>query len=60
MSRKQLEVFLSKAESDKKLQHQIEECGSNNSCIAAIGKKHGHNFSPARVSRWQRDHLIIT
>ena len=57
MSKKQLEAFFARAESDDKLQHQIEDCGSNNSCIAAVGKRYGHRFSPATVSHWQRDHL---
>ena len=60
MSKKQLEDFLTKADANKNLQHQIQECGSNNSCIAAVGKKYGHKFSPATVSHWQRDknHMI--
>ena len=56
MSRKQIETFFSKVQEDKVLKKQVEECGSNNSCIAAIGIKTGHKFSPARVSRWLRDH----
>ena len=59
MSLKQLEVFFAKAKTDKKLQHQIEECGSNNSCVVDIGKRYGHKFSPARVSRWHRDHVPV-
>ncbi len=56
MSKKQLETFFAKAQSNKMLQHQINDCGSNNSCIVAVGEKYGHKFSPARLSRWQRDH----
>ena len=56
MSKKQLENFVAKANSDKKLLGQIVECGPNNSCVVAIGKRYGHNFSPATVSHWQRDH----
>ncbi len=60
MSKKQLEAFLVKAQSNTKLKHQIEDCGSNNSCIAAVGKKHGHQFSPATLSHWQREHAQAT
>ena len=56
MSQKQLEHFLEKAESDKKLRVQIDACGVNNSCIVAVGQKYGHKFSPATLSHWQRDH----
>ncbi len=56
MSKKQLETFFAKASSDKNLQKQIVDCGPNNSCVVAVGKKYGHNFSPATVSHWQRDH----
>ncbi len=58
MSKKQLEAFFAKAKVDKKLQHQIDDCGLNNSCIVAVGKRHGHKFSPATVSHWQRDHIF--
>ena len=56
MSKKQLESFYAKASSNKLLQIQINECGTNSSCIVAVGKRHGHKFSPATVSHWQRDH----
>ncbi|WP_320674952.1 Nif11-like leader peptide family natural product precursor [Prochlorococcus sp. MIT 1341] len=56
MSKKQLENLFTKAESDKGLQRQIADCGVNNSCIVALGRKHGHKFSPATVSHWQREH----
>lgn len=56
MSKQQLENFFAKAQSDKKLKNQIVDCGSNNSCVVAVGKKYGHKFSPATVSHWQRDH----
>ena len=60
MSKKQLEAFLAEAQLNKKLKYQIEDCGSDNRCIAAVGKKHGHKFSPATVSHWQREHTITT
>ena len=56
MSKKQLETFFAKAQKDKELQSQIVDCGLNNSCVVAVGKKYGHAFSPATVSHWQRDH----
>tara|TARA_Y100001968_G_scaffold224865_1_gene207600 strand:- start:1347 stop:1532 length:186 start_codon:yes stop_codon:yes gene_type:complete len=56
MSKKQLESFFSKASSNAKLHDQILECGQNNSCVVAVGKRYGHKFSPATVSHWQRDH----
>ena len=56
MSQKQLETFFELAKADQTIQNQINECGSNKTCIVSIGKKYGHSFSPARVSRWQRDH----
>ncbi len=59
MSQKQLEAFFAKADSNKKLQSQISDCDSNNVCIAEVGERYGHKFSPARVSRWQRDHKTL-
>ena len=56
MSKKQLESFFAKAESNKRLHTQILDCGANNSCVVAVGKKYGHKFSQATVSHWQRDH----
>ena len=56
MSKKQLERFFGRAKSDKNLKGQILDCGTNNSCVVAVGKKYGHKFSPATVSHWQRDH----
>ena len=56
MSNKQLENFIVKAELDKKMRRQISDCGSDNSCVADLGKQYGHKFSPANVGHWQRDH----
>ena len=56
MSKKQLEKFFAKAQSDKIMQRQLVDCGLNNSCVVAVGKKYGHKFSPATVSHWQREH----
>ncbi len=59
MSRKQLEAFFFKAKTNKKIKTQIEQCGSNNSCIVDLGRIHGHKFSSARVGRWHRDHHAL-
>ena len=56
MSKKQLTNFFVKAQSDSTMLSQIVECGANDSCVAAVGKKYGHTFSPATVSHWKRDH----
>ncbi len=56
MSKKQITNFFAKAQLDKGLRSQIMQCGTNNSCVAAVGKKYGHQFSPATVSHWKRDH----
>ncbi len=62
MSKKQFETFVARAKTDKKMKVQISDCGENNSCVVAVGRKYGHKFSPATVSHWQRDHggLLIT
>ncbi len=56
MSKKQLESFVARAQVDKKIQTQVIDCGLNNICVVAVGKKYGHSFSPATVSHYQRDH----
>ena len=56
MSNKQLENFLTKAESDKGIQKQVLKCGSDKICISEVGQKYGHKFSPANIGHWQRDH----
>lgn len=56
MSKKQLETFFAKVNGSKVLERQVVDCGSNNSCVVAVGKKYGHKFSPATVSHWKRDH----
>ena len=58
MSVKQLETFFAKAKADKQMRTQIENCGSNNSCIVELGHRYGHKFSPATLSHWHRDHSI--
>ena len=55
MSNKQLENFITRAQNDKKIQRQVIECGTDNICIAQVGHKCGHKFSPANVGHWQRD-----
>ena len=56
MSNKQLENFINKAQNDKKIQRQVIDCGSDNTCVADVGRQYGHKFSPANVGHWQRDH----
>ena len=56
MSNKQLESFVSLAKTDKKIQKQVDDCGSNNVCVAQVGLRYGLKFSAANVGRWQRDH----
>ena len=56
MSNKQLENFITKAQSDKNMRRQITDCGSDNVCVSELGKQYGHKFSPANVGHWQRDH----
>ena len=56
MSNKQLETFFAKAQENKKIERQILNCGSDNTCVVAVGLSHGHKFSAANVGRWHRDH----
>ena len=55
MSKHQLQQFLDKAAGNVSLQQQIDQCGANNACLVALGREHGHLFSSATLSRWQRD-----
>lgn len=55
MSKHQLELFLHKADANSSIQREIDACGSNASCVVAVGLKHGHPFSAATLTRWQRD-----
>ena len=55
MSKHQLEQFLDKAAVSVSLQQQIDQCGADNSCVVALAREHGHSFSSATLSRWQRD-----
>ena len=56
MSMKQLETFLSKAQSNDSLRREVEACGKDNTCVAKVALRHGHKFSPANLTRWQREH----
>ena len=56
MSMKQLETFLAKAHSNDSIRSEVEACGQDNTCVAKVGQRHGHKFSPANLSRWQREH----
>ena len=55
MSKQQLQQFLDKAAGNVTLQQQIDQCGADNACLVALGREHGHLFSTATLSRWQRD-----
>ena len=57
MSKQQLEQFLDKAAGSVSLKQQIDQCGTDNACLVALGRENGHTFSAATVSRWQRDHV---
>ena len=56
MSMKQLVSFMSRVQSNDYLRSEIQHCGNDNSCVLKVAAKHGHKFSPASLSRWQRDH----
>jgi len=56
MSMKQLETFLSKAQSNDTIRREVESCGTDNTCVAKVALRHGHKFSPANLTRWQREH----
>ena len=56
MSRHQLELFMRKAKGNTSMQRELDKCGSNNSCVVSVARKHGHKFSPATLTRWQHDH----
>ena len=56
MSMKQLETFLAKAHSNDSIRSEVEACGKGNTCVAKVGQRHGHKFSPANLTRWQREH----
>jgi hypothetical protein len=56
MSMKQLETFLAKAQSNDTIRREVESCGSDTICVAKVALRHGHKFSPANLTRWQREH----
>ena len=56
MSMKQLVSFMSRVQSNDSLRSEIQHCGDDNSCVLKVAAKHGQKFSPASLSRWQRDH----
>lgn len=56
MSMKQLETFLAKAQSNDTIRREVESCGTDNTCVAKVALRHGHKFSPANLTRWQREH----
>ena len=56
MSNKQLEKFITKAQSNKNIKRKVIDCGSDKICVSQLGQQHGHKFSPANVGHWQRDH----
>jgi len=56
MSMKQLETFLAKATSNDAIRRELDQCHGDTTCVAKVGLRHGHKFSAANYSRWQRDH----
>ncbi|MEB3158159.1 MAG: Nif11 family protein [Synechococcus sp.] len=56
MSMKQLETFMAKAQSNDSIRSEVQACGKDNTCVAKVGQRHGHKFSPANLTRWQREH----
>ena len=56
MSMKQLETFLSRVQSNDNIRNEVQRCGEDNSCVVKVAARHGHKFSPASLSRWQKDH----
>ena len=56
MSMKQLVTFMAKAQSNDSIRSEVAACGKDNTCVAKVGQRHGHKFSPANLTRWQREH----
>ncbi len=56
MSMKQLETFMSRVQSNDNIRAEVQRCGKDNSCVVKVAARHGHKFSPASLSRWQKDH----
>jgi hypothetical protein len=53
---KQLETFLARANSNDNIRREVEQCAGDTTCVAKVGMRHGHKFSAANFSRWQREH----
>ena len=56
MSMKQLETFLAQARGKDAIRRELDQCQGDTTCVAKVGLRHGHKFSAANYSRWQRDH----
>mgnify|MGYP003303888155 FL=1 len=56
MSMKQLETFMSRVQSNDNIRDEVQRCGKDNSCVVKVAARHGHKFSPASLSRCQKDH----
>ena len=56
MSMKQLESFLARANGNDDIRREVEQCGGDTACVAKVGLRHGHKFSAANYTRWQREH----
>lgn len=56
MSMKQLETFLTRANGNDNIRHEVEQCAGDTTCVAKVGLRHGHKFTAANFSRWQREH----
>lgn len=56
MSMKQLETFMARANGNDNIRLEVEQCAGDTACVAKVGLRHGHKFSAANFSRWQREH----
>ena len=56
MSMKQLQTFMAKAQSNDSIRREVQACGKDNTCVAKVAQRHGPKFSPANLTRWQREH----
>jgi len=56
MSTKQLEKFMCKADTSPDVKRAVMDCGADSGCVVTLGKRYGFKFSPASVTRWQREH----
>ena len=50
------ESFLARANGNDNIRREVEQCGGDTACVAKVGLRHGHKFSAANYTRWQREH----